>query len=87
MTSVAQLFIEAIRDGSTGTGSAKRLALVLSVACMGVAVVILALAACLGHDVGVSISGVSVSLAGLSGGSYVGGKRAENQRQKTSSKE
>lgn len=68
---------ETITDSRTGKASAKRVVMLLGALAMAAAIVILAVAALFGHDVGVAITGVCASLAGLSGYGYVNGKLAE----------
>lgn len=70
---------EAISDGKSGTASAKRLAMLVATFALAIAVVVLAAAAYLGHDVALALGAVTVPLAGLGGYSYVGGKYAERK--------
>lgn len=68
---------EAMSDGTHGNASAKRVAIVFGSLSLSCAVVILAVAACLGVDVSASLGWVSGSLTALAGASYVGGKAVE----------
>ena len=68
---------ESISDGKTGPASSKRVAVLCGAASMSSAVVVLSVAACLGHSVGDELWAVSLSLSALGGASYVGGKAAE----------
>lgn len=70
---------EAITDGTTNTVSAKRVAMLSATFSLSIAVVILAIAACVGVDVAASLGVVSMPLAGLGGYTYVQGKVAEKQ--------
>ena len=72
------LLSDAIRDGKTGSTSTKRIVLIFGALCLGLTVLMLGVAALLGHDVGIAITGVAAPLAGMSGYGYVGGKRAES---------
>lgn len=74
---------EAISDGKSGTASAKRLAMLVATFALAIAVVVLAAAAYLGHDVALALGAVTVPLAGLGGYSYVGGKYAERKHGET----
>ena len=68
---------EAINDDKTQKASAKRVVVLMAGAAMAVSVVILSIAALLGHEVSLSLGAVCVPLAGMSGYSYVRGKAAE----------
>lgn len=68
---------EAINDSATGKASSKRIAMLAGAVSMSLAVVVLSVAACLGHSVGDELLAVSLSLSALGGASYVGGKAAE----------
>jgi hypothetical protein len=62
-----------------GELSSKRVAMLIAAVSLAIACVILACAALFGHDVGVAITGVSASLAGLGGGAYIGGVMQEKK--------
>lgn len=68
---------EAINDGKTGQASSKRVVMLLAGVAMSLAVVVLAVAAVLGHPVAAELGAVSVPLAGMAGYSYVGAKAVE----------
>ena len=70
-------FREAMSDGTHGNASAKRVAIVFGSLSLSFAVVILAIAACLGRDVGEALWATCTCLAALCGASYVGGKAVE----------
>ena len=73
---------EALNDGTTGTGSMKRVVLLIAASAMAISLVILSLAGYIGRDVGVAMGTVAGALAGLAGHSYVGGKKVEANRAK-----
>lgn len=64
-------------EGSSGNPSVKRIALMVTVTALAIALIILAAAAFMGHSVGAEITAVATSLAGVGGYSYVRGKAAE----------
>ena len=68
---------EAMSDGTHGNASAKRVAIVFGSLSLSFAVVILAVAACLGRDVANALWATCTCLAALCGASYVGGKAVE----------
>lgn len=74
------LLVQAMQDNKTGLGSSKRVNTVIATTAMSIAVVILAIGGMQGHDVAIAITGVSASLAGMCGYSYVGGKSVEQKR-------
>ena len=63
----------------TNKASSKRIAMLAGAFSMALAVVILAAAGFIGHDVSLALGAVCVPLAGLGGYSYVRGKVAERQ--------
>lgn len=65
------------QDSTTGYPSMKRLALIVGVIALSIALVILAVAAYSGHSVGVEITAVSGTLGTVIGYAYVQGKRVE----------
>lgn len=67
----------AIRDGHSGTISTKRIVILIGALAMSATVLMLGVAALLGYDVGVALTGVCAPLAGVGGYGYVNGKRAE----------
>lgn len=75
---------EAISDSASGRASSKRVAMLVAVFALAIAVVVLAAAAYDGRDVALALGTVTVPLAGLGGYSYVGGKLAENGRGESS---
>lgn len=75
-----ELLTQAMQDGRSGRGSSKRVNAVIATIAMSLAVVILAVGACLGKDVSVALIGVSTTLAGLAGANYIGGKHIEGKR-------
>ena len=68
---------EVISDSRTGKGSSKRFVFMLAGFALSLSTIILAIAACLGQDVGIAIGAVASSLAAFAGYGYVGGKKAE----------
>ena len=70
-------FREAMSDGTHGNASAKRVAIVFGSLSLSCAVVILAVAACLGREVSNALWATCTCLAALCGASYVGGKAVE----------
>lgn len=73
------LLTEALCDGRTGLASAKRIVLMVGVVAMSVCVVMLGIAAMLGHAVAGELGAVCLPLAGCCGYSYVGGKAQERR--------
>lgn len=67
--------------------SSKRVALLTATFALALAVTLLALAACFGHNVAAALGATAVPLAGLGGWSYVGGKGAEAVRFKSNESE
>lgn len=70
---------EAATDGRTKAVSSKRVVMLLAGLAMSIAVVLLAIAALLGHPVSSELAAVSFPLAGMSGYSYVQGKAVEGR--------
>ena len=71
------IFSDAIRDGKTGSTSTKRIVILIGALAMSATVLMLGVAALLGHDVGVALTGVCAPLAGVGGYGYVNGKQVE----------
>ena len=74
---IKQLAIEAMQDGRSGRGSSKRVNTVIATLAMSASIILLAIGGMNGHEVSLAITGVSASLAGMCGYSYVGGKQVE----------
>ena len=70
---------EAINEVRTGQASSKRVVVLMAGAAMSIAVIILAVAALLGHPTALELGAVCVPLAGMSGYNYVRGKIAEKE--------
>lgn len=66
---------EVIADNTAA--SVKRYAMVVASTSLGIATVLLAVAACAGQNVDLALGAVTVPLAGLAGYSYVQGKAVE----------
>ena len=71
---------ETISDSNTGTASSKRVVMLMAGAAMSLAVIILAIGAWFGYEVAAALGAVCVPLAGLSGYSYVQGKKVEGAK-------
>lgn len=68
---------EAINDSRTEKASSKRIVMLLAGLAMSISVIVLSVAALLGHPVSGEMAAVCVPLAGLGGYAYVNGKMAE----------
>jgi hypothetical protein len=78
---------EAVTDRYHNCVSSKRVTLLVATFALALSVIMLSIAACMGHEVGVALGSVAVPLAGLGGWSYVGGKGAETMKFQTNNDE
>lgn len=66
-----EIIKQALQENSSGRGSSKRLVMVASCLAMSVSLIILSVAATMGHDVSLALAAVATPLGAMSGYGYV----------------